>query len=119
MHFLIDADLPRSVSDTLRHYGHQATDVRDIGLRSAKDPQIAHYAQTQQLCILTGDYDFSDIRNYPPHQYHGIVVLSIPRNANAAYINQLLDNFIKQSDLLAELAGKLAIVEPGHVRLRE
>ena len=45
MHFLIDADLPRPVRDLLRRYGHEATDVRDIGMRSSVDSTIAQYAQ--------------------------------------------------------------------------
>lgn len=66
MHFLIDADLPRSVSDVLQAYGHEAIDVRDIGLRNAIDTTIARYAQQEGLCLLAGDFDFSDIRTYPP-----------------------------------------------------
>jgi predicted nuclease of predicted toxin-antitoxin system len=33
MRFLIDADLPRSVAEVIRRHGHEAIDVRDIGLR--------------------------------------------------------------------------------------
>ncbi len=118
MRFLLDADLPRSASDTVRRHGHEATDVRDIGLRDAKDAVIARYAQRERLCLLTADHDFADIRNYPPSQYSGIAVVSVPRDATSAYINQLLDRFLEQETILAQLAGKLAIVEPGRVRLR-
>ncbi len=37
MRFLIDEDMPRSTGNLLRQYGHEAVDMRDIGLRSAKD----------------------------------------------------------------------------------
>jgi predicted nuclease of predicted toxin-antitoxin system len=119
MRFLIDADLPRSVSQIIQKHGHEAVDVRDVGLTDAKDFAIARYAQTQGLCLITGDSDFSDIRNYPPRQYAGIIVLDLPRNSTATYINHLLDSFLSHSHLVAGLAGKLAIVEPGRVRLRE
>jgi predicted nuclease of predicted toxin-antitoxin system len=66
MKFLIDEDLPRSLGLLLMNNGHDAIDVRDIGLRGAKDAEIAEYARQNQFCILTGDYDFSDVRNYPP-----------------------------------------------------
>ena len=118
MRFLIDADLPRSAKDVVSRRGHEAIDVRDIGLRSAKDPQIARHAQSEGICLVTGDYDFADIRNYPPEYYAGLVVLKLPRTATATYINQLLDSFLAQEDLLTQLSGKLAIVEPGRVRLR-
>ena len=118
MRFLIDADLPRSAGETIRSRGHEVVDVRDVGLRTAKDHQIADYARTERLCLVTADGDFSDIRNYPPHEYAGLVVLQLPRNATALYINRLLDSFLGQTDLIAELPGKLAIVEPGRARLR-
>ncbi len=118
MQFFIDEDLPRSTGDLLRRYGHEAFDVREIGMRGAKDLQIARYAQNKGLCLVTGDFDFSDIRNYPPGQYAGIVVLCIPRDATANFILNLLEGFLEQDKLISELPGKLAIVEPGRVRIR-
>jgi hypothetical protein len=93
MRFLIDADLPRPVAPLVRSLGHEATDVRDVGLGEAPDAEIAAYARAHELCLLTGDFDFADIRDYPPEHYYGIVVLS-------------------------RLPGRLAIVEPGRIRLR-
>ena len=63
MHFPIDADLPRSVGALIRSYGHNATDIRDIGMRRALDATIAQHAQREGLCLLTGDFDFSDVEN--------------------------------------------------------
>jgi len=62
--FLIDADLPRSTKALLEKYGHEATDARDAGMRTAKDPVIARYAQEHQACLLTGDFGFADVRNF-------------------------------------------------------
>ncbi|KAB2958858.1 MAG: hypothetical protein F9K13_12120 [Candidatus Methylomirabilis oxygeniifera] len=36
----LDADLPRSTKTLLEEFGHEAIDVRDIGLKSAKDRVI-------------------------------------------------------------------------------
>ena len=119
MQFLIDEDLPRSTGDLFRRYGYEAIDVRDIGLRGAKDSQIASYAQGRGLCLVTGDFDFSDIRNYPPVQYAGLVIVGIPRDATALFILNLLEGFLKQDKLVSELSGKLAIVEPGRIRIRK
>jgi len=118
VHFLIDADLPRSTKDLIQRYGHKATDVRDIGLRDAKDPAIAAHAQTQQACLITGDFGFADIRNYAPSSHKGIVVLELPRNATAAFILRLIEAFLQQPEVLTKLEGRLAIVEPGRIRLR-
>jgi predicted nuclease of predicted toxin-antitoxin system len=92
MRFLVDGDLPRSTKILLQQYKHEAVDVRDINLRGAKDYQIASYARTNGLCILTGDFDFSDVRNYPPSQYAGLVVLKLPKNATASLIIKIVVN---------------------------
>jgi predicted nuclease of predicted toxin-antitoxin system len=53
MRFLIDEDLPRLTKNLLQRHNHEAVDVRDIGLRGAKDYQIAAYAQSKGLCLVT------------------------------------------------------------------
>jgi len=118
MRFLIDEDLPLSIADVVRHYGHEAIDIRDINLRGAKDAQIIAYAQSKGLCLVTGDFDFSNIRNYPPNRYPGIVVLSIPRNATASFILNLFESLLKEKELVSQVSGKLIIVDAGRIRIR-
>jgi predicted nuclease of predicted toxin-antitoxin system len=118
MRFLIDADLPRSAAEVIRRHGHQVIDVRDIALGAAKDSEIADHARREGLCLITGDFDFSDVRNYPPTSYPGIVVLQLPRNATARFITELLDRFLAQEETVKQLPGRLAIVEPGRIRIR-
>ena len=118
MRFLIDADPPRSTKRLLEKYGHEAIDARDIGLRHAKDPLIARYALDHRACLITGDFGFADVRNYPPETYHGIVVLELPRHADARFIFGLIESFLRQIPLLPNLPGRLAIVEAGRIRLR-
>jgi predicted nuclease of predicted toxin-antitoxin system len=92
--------------------------VRDVGLGGAKDSEIAAYARTHSACLITADFGFADIRNYPPQSYAGIVVLELPPNATAAYILNLIESFLRQTEVLARLQGRLAIVETGRIRLR-
>ena len=80
--------------------------------------QIAAYAQNKGLCLVTGDFDFSDIRNYPPKEYAGLVVLKLPSKANSVFILNLLESFLRQKDIVKQMHGKLAIVEFGRVRIR-
>jgi predicted nuclease of predicted toxin-antitoxin system len=118
MRFLIDADLPRSTKALLESYGHEVLDVRDIGLGHAKDAQIAEHAQTNGQCLVTGDWGFSDVRNFPPKQHAGIVVIGVPDGATAAQILIVIRALLDRDDLVAKLPGRLAIVEKGRVRLR-
>ena len=70
--FLIDASLPRPTAALIASYGHSATDVRDIGMATASDQQIAAHAKANQLTLLTKDQDFGNVLDYPPDQYYGI-----------------------------------------------
>lgn len=118
MRFLVDASLPRSAATVLRQLLHDAVDVRDIGMRSATDDVVAGHARSNQQTLVTRDFDFADIRNYPPADYAGIIVLQLPDAATAPQVVKLLETFIRREDWLARLDGRLAIVELWRVRFR-
>ncbi len=118
MRFLMDANLPRSAAVLLQQLGHDAADVCDIGMRSATDDVIAAHARRNQQVLVTRDFDFADIRNYPPTDYSGIVVLRLPDDATAEQVVKLLERFVRRQDWLARLTGRLAIVEIWRVRFR-
>jgi predicted nuclease of predicted toxin-antitoxin system len=118
MRFLIDANMPRSTGGSIGAWGHEAIDVRDIGLGGAEDKAIAEYAQRHLLAIITRDFDFSDVRNYPPERFAGLVVLHVPEDATASAVLSVLEFLLRQTALLERLPGRLAIVEPSRVRFR-
>jgi len=118
MKFLLDANLPRSSAGLLRTLGHEAEDVRDALPPGADDSAVASHARNHHLVLITRDFDFADIRNYPPAEYSGLVVLELPDDATAVQVNQALQSFATKADLLSRLAGRLAIVELWRVRLR-
>ncbi len=62
----------------------------------------------EDLPHSTGDFDFSDVRNYPPAQYAGLIVLGVPRDATALFILKLLEGFLKQDKLVSELRGEIS-----------
>lgn len=114
--FLIDENLPRSLTSELTALGHVAEHVHTINMGGAKDPAVYAYAQTHHLTIITGDKDFSDIRVYaPPHA--GIVIVEVadtmPPDARKQMILRQLATLLGQS-----LADTLIILEPGRLRLR-
>ena len=118
MRFLVDANLPRPTTTLLRSLGCEAVDVRDVGMAAANDNEIAEYAAANGFCILSGDFGFADIRWYPPQNYHGIAVLTLPKKANRDYILHLVKRFVTQTEILDRLPGRLAIVGPDRIRLR-
>ena len=118
MRFLIDADLPRRTVDVVRAHGHEATDVRDVVPPLLLDPEIAAYARRERLCLVSCDWGFSDIRNYPPRDYAGLVVLEQPKNAAADDKLALVEHLLNQPHVLSKLPGRLAIVSAKRIRLR-
>ncbi|HSI34696.1 MAG: DUF5615 family PIN-like protein [Phycisphaerae bacterium] len=118
MKVLLDANLPRSAAQVVRDAGHVPTDVRDIGLGGAPDDTIAALAKANGMCLVTGDFDFADVRNYPPADYQGLIVLDLPENAVARQVCELLAAFLARPDLDAVMPGRLAIVRVDRVRFR-
>jgi predicted nuclease of predicted toxin-antitoxin system len=88
MKFLLDANMPRSAANELRELGHEVEDVRDVLPPGADDALVASLAKTRQQVLITRDFDFADIRNYPPANFAGIIVLDLPEDAVAAQINR-------------------------------
>jgi predicted nuclease of predicted toxin-antitoxin system len=118
MRFLIDADLPRETASLLASYGHVGIDIRDIGMRRADDSEVAAYALKNGLCLVTGDWGFSDIRIYPPERYSGIVVIGLPAHSTGKLMLSILRSLLDAAELVAMLPGRLAIIEKNRLRLR-
>ena len=118
MHFLIDSSLPRGTGAVVRRAGHQASDVRDLGLGSAADELVAQRARDDGLALITADFDFADIRFYPPQDFSGIVVIDRPDNASVAEVLEMVASFLDVPVVLAGLPGRLAIVDRRRIRLR-
>ncbi len=79
MKFKFDENLPSDLGALLRAAGHDAHSVLDEELRGAADLSIAKVCQDEQRILLTLDLDFAHIKNYPPQDYHGIIVLRLTR----------------------------------------
>jgi len=118
MNVLLDANLPRSASRAVRDAGHVPTDVRDAGMRAATDAEIARFAQVNHLCLTTRDFDFADIRNYPPFDYAGLIVLDLPEDALSPDVCAVLPTFLRRTDVEQVMPGRLAIVRVDRVRFR-
>lgn len=92
--------------------------VRQIGLTSTPDNIIAKTAQETDRCIVTGDFDFADIRRYPPEEYHGIIAFHILPAMTGIDILELVKRFLQCDELLQDLSKKLVIVDSSKIRVR-
>jgi len=104
------------VAAALRVEGHDARTVVEEGFRGHSDREIAEVCCQEQRAIITLDVDFADIREYPPENYPGLVVLRVASQARAhvlLVVSQAFELFEQQP-----LAGHLWIVSESGVRIR-
>jgi len=115
--FVVDEDLPRSTSRTLKESGFDTLDVRDCGLRGKSDEEVFAFAQREKAVIVTADLGFGNLLKFPIRSHSGIVVVHFPNEVSSSELNRQIKAAIKS---LAEkdFKGNLIIVEPGKIRVR-
>ncbi len=112
----IDEHLPLEIKDLLVQYQHDSVTVAEQGMAGSIDPDVAQVCRKEGRALLTLDLDFSDIRAYPPEDYHGIVVF----RPTIQSITTLVRLTTRLTLLEREtLVGHLWIVEDDRVRIRE
>ena len=117
MRFKIDEHLPLEIKALLGQNQHDAMTVAEQGMAGSIAPDVAQVCRKEARALLTLDLDFSDIRAYPPEDYHGIVVF----RPTIQSITELLRLTTQLLTLLERepLIGQLWIVEDHQVRIRE
>ena len=113
--FLLDADMPRSSAKVMQSVGFEVEDVRDIGMRAAKDSEIIEYALKNKKIIVTRDTDFGEVLRYPDHP--GAIIFRLPYTFTSKELNERLDDFFK-SVKEDELKEAIIIVELSRYRRR-
>ena len=59
MKFLVDAHLPKRLTELLKYVGHDAIHTRDLPLGNrTKDPEIIRVSQEEGRIVVTKDADF-------------------------------------------------------------
>lgn len=115
--FLVDEDLPRSLSRALRQAGIRAEDGRDVGLRGAPDNEVMHYAISHDLTLLSADLGFANVLRFPLGSHSGIVIVRFPNELSTTTLVEAILTILRSlSD--EEILGNLLIIEPGQIRLR-
>ena len=115
--FKLDENLPRDAEALLREASHDVQTVLEERLGGNPDPKVLDACRTESRVLIMFDLDFSDIRLYPPASHSGIWVLR-PHT-------QSIDNtlaLLRGAPIVLETEsahGRLWIIEPSQVRIRE
>jgi len=113
----IDEHLPLEIKDLLAQHGHDPLTVVEQGMAGSIDPDVAQVCRKEGRALLTLDLDFSDMRGYPPEDYHGIVVFR-PAIQSITALVRLTTRLLTLLER-EPLVGYLWIVEDDRVRIRE
>jgi predicted nuclease of predicted toxin-antitoxin system len=91
--FLLDENFPRSVATALLERGHEAVDLRSIGLLGASDTVVAEKAIEADAVILTTDRDFFHTFPNLYAEHSGVVVIAL-RQPSRGRITERLEWFL-------------------------
>ena len=89
-----------------------------MGLRGHPDDEIAEYANSRELVVLTGDLGFGNILRFPIGTHSGIVIARFLNEIPAKALTRSLVSAL-QDVKVDEIRGNVLVVEPGRVRLRK
>jgi len=113
--FLVDENLPISLVEFLKSMGFEAHRVSDIGLRGAKDEEIASFAVRNGYVVMTLDKDFGYIYQ---RLYRGrlTVVLLRPKVPTPERVVALVESMLRRVDI-TNYMGRLMVVTERRIRV--
>jgi len=116
MHFTTDENVHPDVAASMRQEGHDAVRVWDEAMRSISDANLAQVCRNEGRILMTFDFDFADIRLYPPGQFAGIIILRLASQDR----RHVLRSLARLLPMLTEsgMSGHLWIVDEHNVRVR-
>jgi predicted nuclease of predicted toxin-antitoxin system len=116
MRFKVDENLHEDVAELLRTRGHDAQTVFEEGLRGRADPEIADAARREGRALVTLDLHFGNIREYPPEEHRGLIVLRVV-DQSRRHVLRVMERAIATLNR-APLDGHLWVVSEGGIRIR-
>lgn len=117
MKFKVDENLPIEVAQRLRSAGYDAMTILEQSMGGEPDTNVYQICREEERVLVTLDLDFSDIRNYPPGDSAGVIVLRFSRQDKV----HVLFHFDRVITLLENesIDRRLWIVDEVQVRIRE
>ncbi len=114
--FKLDQNVPERVAHQLRRHGFDAMTILEQDMVGAPDSVVHSVCQKEDRVLVTFDLDFADIREYPPSESCGLIVLR-PPSQDAPTVVKLIERLIPRLQSL-DPRGELWIVEDSRIRIR-
>ncbi|HEO70556.1 MAG TPA: hypothetical protein ENN80_04785 [Candidatus Hydrogenedentes bacterium] len=112
LRFKLDKNADPRWREPLEEAGNRVSTVREEGLQGTDDGTLVDVCRDEGLCLITADLDFAQTIQYPPHAYHGLIVLRHPKPTLRQLLQQVAMATKEESPV-----GRPWIVEPGSIRI--
>ncbi|SNB58246.1 DUF5615 family PIN-like protein [Thermoflexus hugenholtzii] len=116
MRFLLNMNMPRSLSKHLQDKGYSCRHAGDIGLSHAEDWQIIEEARRQEEIILTHDLDYGRLLAFTRQSSPSIIIFRTRRSQPDQIFQKLIDILPQVEEYLRR--GSIIVVEDQIIRIR-
>ena len=114
---LLDQCVPAKFQRIIKTWGYDVDLLKQHIAPNSPDPDVIELAKNLDAVLLTIDLDFSNIIDYPPQDFQGIIVLRYDIRAETAVLNTLKQAL---ADLYRDdLRQVLIIVDESKYRIRK
>src|ERR1035437_3355087 len=120
LRFFSDQCVPAEITESFKRHGHEVTLLREVIPLNPPDPVVIAKARDLGAILVSLNGDFSDIIAYPPGNYGGIVAIQLNNHPETIpYLMAGLLHFLSDHSDQMFYRGKLLLVEPHRIRIRE
>jgi predicted nuclease of predicted toxin-antitoxin system len=110
MRLKLDENLPLRLVDALKALGHDVDTVEGEGLAGHPDPEVWTAAQKEKRVVVTQDLFFADVRQHPPGEHPGVVLIRMGEPGRDGVYDRVLEVF-KAEDTAGWEACNVVITE--------
>ncbi len=120
LRFFADHCISSAIARALRDAGHEVLRVKDHMPVESSDALVIAKAQELGAILLSLNGDFSDIVAYPPEKFRGIIALQVRDHPEVVpVLMRNLVAYLGAHPPADHYSGKLLVVEPARIRVRE
>lgn len=114
MLFLIDENLPLSITSYLQSLNHDVLDVAGSDLRGSSDKFLWNKAANENRILVTRDLDYP-LRGTKANPF-AVILIRVPSEYTASLITQLFKEAFAGIDA-QKIKDKVAVITPGRIRI--
>ena len=97
MKIKLDENMPATLADILRAYGHDTDTVHEEGLTGRSDHDVWQETQRTGRFLITQDLDFSDLRQFKPDTHYGLLLVRLANPSRQSLIEHVESAFKKEA----------------------